>query len=994
LAAEEMPTTKGPAAALETVLKADRARDATAIGSGVTVPFTLPLVSVTTHFVGDYSYTLQIPAGTTQVVFELRTQTPNADVDLYVRRDVDVQRASNGRPIADYISEGLTGNETITIQNPPAGTYYIAFGLFSLFVSPSCTIRAVVTAPAPSGSYNGTWSGTTGQGRPITITVENNTVTHVDYGVNFSLGFSCPSSADVTRNVNFAITGGSASGTDFTGLFGSSSASGTLRHVLNIPFPQNCVQTINTTWAANLTGTPPPPPPPVLYSFGGTVRDAVTNLPVSGVLLTLSGGASQSMQTQSSGTYQFSNLTSGLNYTVTPSKLGCMFNPLLRVRSPLNSNQLAEDFTVTCEISTFTISGQVRDLANQPVSGVLISLTGGANQSIQTSGSGEFQFTNLTSGLNYTVTPSKATCVFTPNNRVINGLGSNLAGQDFSANCPVTSSISGQVRDGTSAGVTGVLLNLTGGANQTVQTGASGEFQFTNLTGGQSYTITPSKSGCNFTPPSRSFSPLNNNTAGADFTAICESSGTFSIGGTVRDTTGVPVSGVELNLSGGSSQLAVSKATGDYLLPGLAPGLSYTVRPTKPGCLFNPENRFYGNLSSTQTFQDYTATCDSIGPITSALSFIPVTPCRVADTRAGQGKFGAFGPPTPLGGTTREIPIPQSTCGIPASAQAYSLNFTVVPQGLLSFLSTWPSGQSLPLVSTLNSFHGGIVANAAIVPAGPNGAINVFVTEAADVIVDINGYFDAPSTAGALDFFPLSPCRTADTRGGFAGAFGPPTLFGVTTRLLPLLAGNCGLPASARAYSLNATVVPPGPLSYLTLFPAGATQPVVSTLNSFDGVIVANAAIVPGGNGGAINAFVTDRTDLVLDLNGYFAPPAVGSLKFYPVTPCRLADTRAGQGPILTGNTSRTFQVGGLCGIPTNAQAFSLNVTVVPSGQLAYLTLWPAGQGQPLVSTLNSFQGRVLANAAIVPAGLNGSVSVYVTNNTHVILDINGYFAP
>jgi hypothetical protein len=35
-----------------------------------------------------------------------------------------------------------------------------------------------------------------------------------------------------------------------------------------------------------------------------------------------------------------------------------------------------------------------------------------------------------------------------------------------------------------------------------------------------------------------------------------------------------------------------------------------------------------------------------------------------------------------------------------------------------------------------------------------------------------------------------------------------------------------------------------------------------------------------------------------------------------------------------------------------------------------------------------------VANAAIVPAGTNGAISIYVTNNTHLILDINGYFAP
>jgi hypothetical protein len=69
-------------------------------------------------------------------------------------------------------------------------------------------------------------------------------------------------------------------------------------------------------------------------------------------------------------------------------------------------------------------------------------------------------------------------------------------------------------------------------------------------------------------------------------------------------------------------------------------------------------------------------------------------------------------------------------------------------------------------------------------------------------------------------------------------------------------------------------------------------------------------------------------------------------------------------------------------------------VTVVPDGRLSFLTAWPTGARRPLVSTLNSFDGAVVANAAIVPAGTSGEISIYVTDRTQVILDINGYFAP
>ena len=123
------------------------------------------------------------------------------------------------------------------------------------------------------------------------------------------------------------------------------------------------------------------------------------------------------------------------------------------------------------------------------------------------------------------------------------------------------------------------------------------------------------------------------------------------------------------------------------------------------------------------------------------LRLVAVSPCRVSDTRAGEGKTGPFGPPTLAALTTRTIPIPAGSCGIPTEARAYSLNITVVPAGPLSYLTVWPAGQPQPLVSTLNSFEGRVRANAAIVPAGAGGAINVFVTNATDLIIDINGYF-------------------------------------------------------------------------------------------------------------------------------------------------------------------------------------------------------------------------------------------------------------
>ncbi|HLJ13476.1 MAG TPA: hypothetical protein VKV15_03195 [Bryobacteraceae bacterium] len=377
----------------------------------------------------------------------------------------------------------------------------------------------------------------------------------------------------------------------------------------------------------------------------------------------------------------------------------------------------------------------------------------------------------------------------------------------------------------------------------------------------------------------------------------------------------------------------------------------------------------------------------------NALQFVPATPCRIIDTR---GTTGTFGGPSLAGGSIRTIPVPTSACNIPASVAAYSFNVTVVPKGrTLGYLTVWPTGQSQPLVSTLNSPDGSTLANAAIVPAGTSGSVNVFVTDATDLIIDINGYFTPPST-NTLQFYPLPPCRVLDTRNANA-PFGGPSIAGGASRSFTIPSSACHVPTGAASYSFNVTAVPHGSLGYITAWPTGQAQPTVSTLNSLDGSILANAAIVPAGTGGAVSFYASNTTDLIVDINGYFAAPNTGGLNFYTLAPCRLVDTRNPNGPlggpIMAGGATRTFPLPtSSCGLPATAAAYSLNMTVVPQAPLGYLTLWPAGQVQPLVSTLNAPKGLVIANAAIVPAGTNGSENVFVTNGTHVIVDTNGYF--
>ena len=68
------------------------------------------------------------------------------------------------------------------------------------------------------------------------------------------------------------------------------------------------------------------------------------------------------------------------------------------------------------------------------------------------------------------------------------------------------------------------------------------------------------------------------------------------------------------------------------------------------------------------------------GAASDATQFVPLTPCRVVDTRNPNGPFGG---PAIAGGTHRDFPLPAGSCDIPSTADRYSLNVTAVPPSAL-----------------------------------------------------------------------------------------------------------------------------------------------------------------------------------------------------------------------------------------------------------------------------------------------------------------------
>lgn len=163
-----------------------------------------------------------------------------------------------------------------------------------------------------------------------------------------------------------------------------------------------------------------------------------------------------------------------------------------------------------------------------------------------------------------------------------------------------------------------------------------------------------------------------------------------------------------------------------------------------------------------------------------------------------------------------------------------------------------------------------------------------------------------------------------------------------------------------------------------------ATGSAMSTTNLADYSITAAAATFTN-NAGA---------------SGTVVPPTAAQL--FNVTPCRLADTRdppgPSGGPALQANTTRTFPVGGLCGVPIDARAVALNVTVVQETEMGDLRLYPAGGALPTASAINFTANHAKANNAVIPLGTSGQIAVRCdmgagsTGSTHFLVDVLGYF--
>jgi hypothetical protein len=145
--------------------------------------------------------------------------------------------------------------------------------------------------------------------------------------------------------------------------------------------------------------------------------------------------------------------------------------------------------------------------------------------------------------------------------------------------------------------------------------------------------------------------------------------------------------------------------------------------------------------------------------------------------------------------------------------------------------------------------------------------------------------FPGAFSADALIFVAMTPCRLADTRSTSVPqypALGLSPLTGIADpkTLTLALAGGCGqkVASFAEAYSLNITVVPVSPTigGYLLAYP-GPLTPVPSSTATMtwnpSASYQTNAVITAASAGGSFNVVASQNTNIVIDINGYYAAP-------------------------------------------------------------------------------------------------------------------------
>jgi alpha-tubulin suppressor-like RCC1 family protein len=387
-------------------------------------------------------------------------------------------------------------------------------------------------------------------------------------------------------------------------------------------------------------------------------------------------------------------------------------------------------------------------------------------------------------------------------------------------------------------------------------------------------------------------------------------------------------------------------------------------------------------------------------------SYIPLSPTRLLDTRAGSttvdgvavggGALGAH--------ETRHVPV-AGRGGVAPDAVGVALNVTATEGRPGTFLTVFPTGGPTPNASNLNLLADETAANMVVAKIGTGGQLDIY-NEAGQihVVVDVLGYFPLGST-----FKATSPQRFLDTRPGgptIDGQFSGTGPVGDKKTLDLQVGGRAGVPANASAVIVNVTGTQSDTGTFITAHASGQPLPNASNLNLYPNHDRANLVVAKLGANGRLSLFNNQgNVHLVGDVVGWF--PA-GDTSFSSLTPARLLDTRPNAGPTIGHTIDNAFAgigpvaagaplaltVAGRGGVPaTGVGAVVLNVTGTQPSSGTFVSVYPSGEAPSNASSLNYGPAEDVPNLVIAKVGADGKVVLAnAVGATHLIVDVLGWF--
>ena len=259
-----------------------------------------------------------------------------------------------------------------------------------------------------------------------------------------------------------------------------------------------------------------------------------------------------------------------------------------------------------------------------------------------------------------------------------------------------------------------------------------------------------------------------------------------------------------------------------------------------------------------------------------------------------------------------------------------------------------------------------------------------------------------PNIAASTEFIGYGPERFLETRSGE-----PATVDGQSNAIGRLAAGSVtrvkvagrrGVPANAKAVTLNITATESRSAGFITAYPCGIGRPTASNINFAAGQTIAGSITTSTGPNGEVCLFTNVDTQLIADVTGYY--PANSS--FQPISPTRYLETRAADAATFDGQywgagragAGATVQlpVAGRGAVPRSATAVALNVTATGGTADGFITVYPCDSGRPNASNLNFPAGGTVANSVISKVSAAGTVCIFTNVATNIVADVSGYF--